>query len=163
MEHVLYSITLLINVIVYSVHHCHMSHVTRKPVFEVCDQIRLKPACSVSTSKVLEILGVETRGFVLSMQRITKALIRLLECAGWPASLLFSYGINRFSHDVAHIKSARQDRTNHCLLPLTNLGIWHFVCLSKTLYSSKKKQLCQHYSSVFSYALYPNDPKFSER
>ena len=24
----------------------HMSHVTRKPVFGVCDQVRLKPACS---------------------------------------------------------------------------------------------------------------------
>ena len=31
-----------------------------------------------------------------------KALIRLSRCAGWSASLLFAYGINRFSHDVAH-------------------------------------------------------------
>ena len=25
----------------------NLSHVTRKPVFRVCDQLRLKPACSV--------------------------------------------------------------------------------------------------------------------
>ena len=30
-------------------------------------------------------------------------LIRLHGCAGWSASLLFAYGKNRFSHDVAHI------------------------------------------------------------
>ena len=28
--------------------HYHMSHVTRKPVFEVCDQVRLKPDCSAT-------------------------------------------------------------------------------------------------------------------
>ena len=30
-------------------------------------------------------------------------LIRLCECAGWSAPLLFAYGKNGFSHDVAHI------------------------------------------------------------
>ena len=30
-------------------------------------------------------------------------LIRLRVCAGWSASLLFAYGINRFSHEVAHM------------------------------------------------------------
>ena len=33
-----------------------------------------------------------------------KALIRC-RCTGWSAPLLFAYGINRFSHDVAHIIS----------------------------------------------------------
>ena len=37
------------------------------------------------------------------MQRTTKALIRLRGCAGWSVPLLFAYGINRFSHDVAHL------------------------------------------------------------
>ena len=32
-----------------------------------------------------------------------KALIRLRGCAGGSAPLLFVYGINRFSHDVAHM------------------------------------------------------------
>ena len=30
-------------------------------------------------------------------------LIKLRECTGWSAHLLFAYGKNRFSHDVAHI------------------------------------------------------------
>ena len=35
-----------------------MSHVMRKPVFGVCDQLRLKPACSADeTSLGLEILA----------------------------------------------------------------------------------------------------------
>ena len=51
-------------------------------------------------------------------QRTTKTLIRLCRCAGWSASLLFAYGINRFSHDGAHfildtvmIRSIRTDRS----------------------------------------------------
>ena len=42
---------------------------------------------------------------LLSRQRTTKALIRLRGCAGWSASLLFTYDKNRLSHDVAHIKN----------------------------------------------------------
>ena len=56
----------------------YMSHVTRKPVFGVCDQLRLKQACSASeTSKSLEISAIASRYIILSEQRITKALIRL--------------------------------------------------------------------------------------
>ena len=47
------------------------------------------------------------RDIILSRQRTTKALIRLRGCAGWSAPLLFAYGINRFSHDVAHFISDR--------------------------------------------------------
>ena len=65
----------------------NMSLVTRKPVFGVCDQGRLKPACAA-----------------------TEASWRLRVCAGWSAPLLFAYGINRFSHDVAHM-SQGADRT----------------------------------------------------
>ena len=32
-------------------------------------------------------------------------LIRLHGCAGWSVPLLFAYGINRFSHDLAHLAS----------------------------------------------------------
>ena len=35
---------------------------------------------------------------ILSKQQTTKALIKLHRCAGWSASLLFAYSINRFSH-----------------------------------------------------------------
>ena len=48
-------------------------------------------------------MDIETRGIILSGQRRTKALISLRGCAGWSAPLLFAYGINRFSHDLAHI------------------------------------------------------------
>ena len=55
----------------------------RKPVFGVCDQVRLKPACAATeTSSRLEISYVETRGIILSEQRTTKALISLRGCAG---------------------------------------------------------------------------------
>ena len=43
------------------------------------------------------------RGIILTRQRTTKVLIRLRGCAGWSASLLFAYCINRFPHVVAHI------------------------------------------------------------
>ena len=82
----------------------YLSLVTRKPVFGVSDQIRLKPAYSASeTSQRLEILDIETRGILPSRQRTTKRLIRLPGCAGWSAPLLFAYGKSRFSHDVAHL------------------------------------------------------------
>ena len=45
---------------------------------------------------------IETRGIIL-LSSTTKIFIRLRGCAGWSAPLLFAYGINRFSHDVAHI------------------------------------------------------------
>ena len=47
--------------------------------------------------------GIETRGITLSRQPTTKALIRLRGCADSSAPLLVAYGINRFSHDVAHM------------------------------------------------------------
>ena len=60
-----------------------MSLVTRKPVFGVSDQVRLKPVCTaIETSWRLEILNVETTGIILSKQRITKVLIRLRGYAG---------------------------------------------------------------------------------
>ena len=41
----------------------------------------------------------------LSEKRITKMLIRLHGCAGWSASLLFTYGISKFCHGWAHSSS----------------------------------------------------------
>ena len=47
----------------------HMSPVTRKPVFGVSDQVRLKPACSAKdVSWSLEILDNGTRDIILSTQ-----------------------------------------------------------------------------------------------
>ena len=81
-----------------------MSTSRKKPVFGVCDQLRLKPSCSADkTSLGLDISAIASRGIIQSSQRTTKALIRLRGCAGRSAPLLFAYGINRFSYNVAQI------------------------------------------------------------
>ena len=91
--------------------------VTRKPFFGVSDQGRLKPACAATeASWVLKFWKLANTVIILSKQRTTKVQIRLRGCAGWSAPLLFAYGKNRFSHDVAHICSAAQC---HC-----NLRTW---------------------------------------
>ena len=59
-----------------------MSHVTRKPVFGVCEQLILKPACSATeTSLGLEIYAIANRGIIRSRQRTIKTLIILCGCA----------------------------------------------------------------------------------
>ena len=48
----------------------HMSLVTRKPVFGVSDNVRLKPACSATeTSYSLEILDLASIGIILSSEQ----------------------------------------------------------------------------------------------
>ena len=57
-----------------------MSLVTRKPIFGVFQQVRLKPTCTATEArKRLENLDIKTRGIILhvSRQRRTKVLIRL--------------------------------------------------------------------------------------
>ena len=50
----------------------------RKPVYGVCDQVRLKPACTATeTSQGLEILDLTSTCVIVSKQRTTKVLIRL--------------------------------------------------------------------------------------
>ena len=101
-----------------------MSLVTRKSVFRVCYQVRLKPACSAAgTSYKLEILDIETRDIILSRQRTTKVLIRLRGCTGWSTPLVFAYGINRFSHDVAHIAKMMQTEVHEDEESLTKLHL----------------------------------------
>ena len=47
----------------------HLSLITRKPVFGVFDQVRLKPACAATEASYrLEISDVETRDIILSRQ-----------------------------------------------------------------------------------------------
>ena len=60
------------------------------------------------------------------------ALIRLHECAGWSAPLLFEYGINRFSHDMAHIIECIQFQNNfYATISITIWGIYLvFICFS---------------------------------
>ena len=101
----------------------YMSLVTKNPVFGVSNQVRLKSACSASeTSHRLKILDIETRGIIISQQRITKTLIRLCGCAGWSAPLLFAYGKNRFSHDVTHMKPDKRTYVIFCALDVHMLN-----------------------------------------
>ena len=66
-----------------------MSHVTTKPIFGVCDQLRLKPACSATeTSLGLEISAIASTGIVLF--KITKEQQkRLSYCADAHADPVF--------------------------------------------------------------------------
>ena len=68
-----------------------MSLVTRKPVFGIFDQVRLKPACSADeTSQGLEISAMASRGIILSWQQTTKGEKRCSDCADVQADLLLS-------------------------------------------------------------------------
>ena len=74
----------------------HMSFVTRKPVFGVSDQLRLKPAFSADeTSEGLEISAIASRNIILSRREKQRC--------DQTAPLLFAYGKRRFCHDMAHI------------------------------------------------------------
>ena len=86
-----------------------MSLVTRKPVFGVYNQVGLSPVCAAKEARYrLGISDIETWCIILSRQRTKKVLIRLRGCAGWTAPLLFAYGKNRFSHDVAHMDRVKR-------------------------------------------------------
>ena len=95
-----------------------MSLITRKHVFGVSDQVRHKPVCAATeASQSLEILDIASMDIILSNQRTTKALIRLRGCAGWSAPLLFAYGKNRFSNDVAQITVCSDNYSNFFKCP----------------------------------------------
>ena len=81
----------------------HMSLVKRKPVPGFSTREDSNRPAQLTGLVGLEILAITSRGIILSRQRTTKALIRLHGCACWSAPLLFAYGINGFSHDVAHM------------------------------------------------------------
>ena len=81
----------------------YMDLVTRKPVFDVFDQVMFKAACSAKeTSYNIEILLVASLDIMLFRKLITKALIRLHGCAGRSATLLFISIKVRFSGVAAH-------------------------------------------------------------
>ena len=62
-----------------------MSLVTRKPVFRVWDQVRLKPVCSATkTSQGREILDIASRGIILSKQQKQR---RWWDCANVQADM----------------------------------------------------------------------------
>ena len=63
----------------------YLSHVMRKSVFGVYDQVRLKPACSATvTSWGLAVSAIASRGIILSRQRKQR---RWSDCADAQADL----------------------------------------------------------------------------
>ena len=84
-----------------------MGLAARKPVFRVSDKARLKPVSSTTeTSQKVEISLEASLNLILSIKRITQALIRLRRCAGWSAPVLFENPEDRFSNDEAQISLA---------------------------------------------------------
>ena len=76
-----------------------MSPITRKPVFGVCNQGRLKPACAAPEAmQKLEISYIETRGIVNNKGADQTARMRRLICA-----FVVRIWHNRFSQDAAHM------------------------------------------------------------
>ena len=76
-------------------------------------------------ARVLKCLAITIGCNIISRQRTTKALIRLCGCPGWSARLLFAYGINRFSRDVAQTRSyLRNSSYNICH---KFIGFWHLA------------------------------------
>ena len=80
--------------------YCYLSHIMRKPVFRVSNQVWLKPACSATeASKRHEIANIETRDItdiILSRQRATKALIRLhIGLTGFLMTWLISLSLSK--------------------------------------------------------------------
>ena len=111
-----------------------MSLVRRKPVFGVFTRYD-QPACSTTgTSWRLEILAIKTRGIILSRKWTTKVLIRLCGCVGWSAPLLFAYGKNRFSHDMAPLIYCKK-QTNRKVEIKTNNATKKLLFLIFCLYS----------------------------
>ena len=83
-----------------------MSLVTRKPVFGIFDQVRLKPSCSaLEMSESCEIANKETRDIILSRQWTTKELIRLHGCASWAKT-----GFLRMCVDQMHWKPCSDNK-----------------------------------------------------
>ena len=69
----------------------HLGLDATKPVFGVSEKAKLKPVSSATeTSWKIEISLVASLDMILFNKRTTKALIRLRECAGWSAPLLFA-------------------------------------------------------------------------
>ena len=75
-----------------------------------------------------------SKASILSRQRTTKALIRLRGCASWSAPLLFAYGINRFSHDVAQMYTCRCElvprEQDSYIMVYTSIIVWCSVSFS---------------------------------
>ena len=81
----------------------NMSHLVRKPVFRISDQVRHKPVCTATEDGLrLEISDLGSRRNVLSM------FICVL-------NFVFAYAKRRFSHYVAHNMSRVVRKPDFCI------------------------------------------------
>ena len=55
----------------------HTSHIMRKPVFVVCDQIRLKPACSATETRGIEKIFLFEEGIYCFIIKMTLGVFNL--------------------------------------------------------------------------------------
>ena len=116
-----------------------------RTVSGVGDQVWLKPSCSqrhkLARDLKFRIHNGNKRCYTIKAANNTKVLIRLHGCAGRSAPLLFAYGINRFSHDMAHISAGKSTQVPEVrvgytyypgtnLLPVTRMLI--LECINKT-------------------------------
>ena len=76
---------------------CLLTAIHKTSVFEIFDNILLKPACSViENSQNIEILNGASLAIIPSRGQVTKALFRLLECAYWYLPLWLACNKIRF-------------------------------------------------------------------
>ena len=81
-----------------------MGLIARKPVFRISDNANFKFVCSATDTSSKIVISLEAcLHRILFIKRITKGLIRLRECAGWSAPVLFIIPEDRYSHVEAHI------------------------------------------------------------
>ena len=82
----------------------NLSLVTRKPVFGGVRPSKTQTSLlSKRDQREAWNFGFSNYRYYTTKQRPTKLLFRLCGCTVWSQPLLFTYGINRFSHDVAHL------------------------------------------------------------
>ena len=76
----------------------------RKHAFGVSDRVRLKPVCSATeTGKNLKIVHSAKLAYMLSIEQITKVLIKMHKCSGLSVALTFACDKVRFFLVEAHI------------------------------------------------------------
>ena len=74
----------------------------RKPVSRISTNVKPNPVCLARENRyTIEILHRTSLTNILSRKLITKTLIRMRECAGWSAHLLFACNKIRVSSDEA--------------------------------------------------------------
>ena len=90
------NVTLKLRAWVILIYFLPLSHVTRKPVFGVSDQVRLKPATQLQKLAVVLKFWIWQVDVLYYPGNENKDADQTVQMPGWSASLLFAYGINRF-------------------------------------------------------------------